>query len=254
VRSFHGRRLRRVATLPIRTPADLQQTPYADRVVVRHNTWRWRRGRVVFELVAPGGDVYVMQAYSQIRDPSLTLGQLRGLGRRLELPPGWRYRARRLRRPLALAARGPVTILQDELQNTYQLARSSRRPGRRRTRRVSIQGRTRTVPPATPGTIEDHGSVAGTPFGDGNLVLVGTIAGGRFSGTFRLTYPRGSITGIAELPFTIAGGMISFDGTARFTAGTGAYRGITSGPLHVRDTNTLDGQSGRVSLEGSARY
>jgi hypothetical protein len=30
--------------------------------------------------------------------------------------------------------------------------------------------------------------------------------------------------------------------------------GITSGVLEARDTNALDGQSGRISLDGFARY
>jgi hypothetical protein len=121
VRSFHGVRLRTVATIPIRTAAELAQVPYTDRTIARRNTWRWRRGRLVYELVAPDGDRYVMQSYAQIRDPSLTIGNLRALGRRLDLPSGWRYRARRLRRELVLTADGKATIVQDELQNTYQL-------------------------------------------------------------------------------------------------------------------------------------
>ena len=255
VRSFHGQRLRKVATIPIRTAAELQQTPYADRTVVRDNVWRWRGGRVVHELVAPGGDVYVMQSYSQIRDPNLGIGQLRHLGRRLEPPPGWRYRVRRLKRDLAVGVKGgKATIVQDELQNTYQLAKVTRPPGPRRRHDVSIQGRTRAITPATPGSIEDRGTVSGEPFGDGSVTLVGALANSRFVGTFRLVFARGSISGTATLPFTIIGNSISFNGTARFTAGTGAYRGITSGPLKVRDTNTLDGQSGRVFLEGSATY
>jgi hypothetical protein len=62
------------------------------------------------------------------------------------------------------------------------------------------------------------------------------------------------VSGTALLPFTIGGGLIRFEGTARFTAGTGRYRGITSGPLRVVDTNALDGQSGRLRLRGTARY
>ena len=50
----------------------------------------------MFELVAPGGDTYVMQSYAQIKDPALTLAKLGSLGRRLKLPPGWRYRTRTL--------------------------------------------------------------------------------------------------------------------------------------------------------------
>ena len=86
------------------------QTPYTDRTIARSNTWRWKRGRTVFELVAPGGDVYVMQSYAQIKDPTLTLAKLRSLGRRLKLPSGWRYRTRRLTRELVLSANGSATI------------------------------------------------------------------------------------------------------------------------------------------------
>ena len=255
LRSFHGMRLRRVAAIPIRSAAELAQTPYTDRVVKRWNTWRWRRGRVVYELVAPGGDTYVMQSYSQIRDPSLAIGRLRSLGRRLEPPAGWRYRARRLRRPLALAAAGgKATIIQDELQNTYQLATTARRPTPRRRRRVSLEGSTRTVPATTPGTVEDRGTVRGTPFGRGSVTIVGTLANGRFTGSFRLLFPGGSVSGSVSLPFTIEGSEISFRGSGRFTSGTGIYRGITGGPLELRDRNTLDGQSGRLFVQGFARY
>jgi hypothetical protein len=254
VRSFHGRRLRRVATIPIRTTADLARTPYTDRTVERDNTWHWRRGRVVYELVAPGGDVYVMQAYSQIVDPNLTIGKLRRLGRRLELPAGWRYRVRRLRRALDVGADGQATIVQDELQNTYQLARTTRPPGPRKRHRIGIDGATKMVSAAAPGTIEDRGTVRGTPFGRGTVTIVVALADGRATGGFRLLYPRGSIAGTLSMPFTIEGGEIHFRGTARFTGGTGAFRGISSGALAVVDDNTLDGQNGVVSVTGFARY
>src|SRR3954467_10122631 len=58
VRSFHGMRMRKVATIAIRSAAELTQTPYTDRTIGRTNDWRWRSGRTVFELVAPGGDTY----------------------------------------------------------------------------------------------------------------------------------------------------------------------------------------------------
>jgi hypothetical protein len=254
VRSFHGQRLTRVATIPIHTAADLIQTPYTDRTIARTNTWRWNRGRVVFELVAPGGDVYVMQSYAQIKDPTLTLAKLGALGRRLKLPTGWRYRSRRLTRDLVLSARGGATVLQDELQDTYQLERTTRPPGRRRGHVIHLIGRTREVSPTTPGTIEDHGTISGTPFGSGRIALVGRLGGGRLTATFRLLFARGSILGTASLPFAISGREIDFAGTARFTAGTGAFRGISSGALRVHDHNTLDGQNGRLSVDGVATY
>ena len=254
VRSFHGQRLRKVAAIPIRTTADLSRSPYTDRVVERDNTWRWQRGRRVYELVAPGGDVYVMQAYAQILDPSLTIGKLRTLGRRLDLPAGWRYRTRRLTHDLAVGASGTATIVQDELQNTYQLASAARPAAKRRRHAVSIDGETKMVEASTPGTIEDHGTLTGTPFGRGKVEIVVKLAGGKATGTFTMLVAKGSITGSVDMPFTIAGGEIDFRGTATFTAGTGAYRGITSGKLQVHDHNTLDGQNGVVALEGFARF
>src|SRR5256885_3913680 len=151
VRRFHGRRMRKLATIPIRSAAELAQTPYTDRTIKRTNAWRWNRGRTVFELVAPGGDLYVMQSYAQIRDPSLRLSTLGSLGRRLKLPIGWHYRTRKLRRPLVLHARGSATVLQDDLQNTYQLARVVRH-GQRAGHAIELTGQTHTVSPATPGT------------------------------------------------------------------------------------------------------
>ena len=255
VRTFHGEKLRRVATIPIRTAADLARTPYTDRTVARGNTWRWQRGRRVYELVAPGGDVYVMQAYSQIVDPHQTIGQLSTLGRRLDLPPGWRYRTRKLRHDLAVGAPGgQATIVQDELQNTYQLVSTTRGSGARKRHRLSIDGKTKMVTATTPGTLEDHGTVTGTPFGAGSVEVVVMLKAGKATGTFRMLFGKGSVTGTIDMPFTISGGEIDFRGTARITGGTGAYRGITSGALAAHDHNTLDGQNGVVTLTGFARY
>ena len=136
LRTFHGEQMRKAATIPIRSAGDLVQTPFRDRTIARNNTWAWKKGRTVFELVAPGGDVYVMQAYAQIKDPDLKLGDLPRLGRRLNLPDGWRYRTRKLRSDLVLKAHGSATVIQDELQNTYQLARTTRASGPRKRRRV----------------------------------------------------------------------------------------------------------------------
>ena len=253
-RSFHGERLTMVASVPIRSSADLNQTPYLDRTISRTNTWRWNAGRTAFELVAPGGDIYVMQSYAQIKDPALTLGRLSGLGRRLMLPAGWQYRSVTLRRPLVLVARKQATVIQDEFQDTYQLAASTRPLGRRVRRGIHIDGRTREVHPQTPGTIEDRGRLTGTPFGGGSIVLVVRVHNGLFEGTFRLLFAGGSIVGNASLPFTISGNSITFAGTAHFTGGTGIYRGITSGSLDVHDHNTLDGQHGVLTVDGFATY
>ena len=120
VKSFHGLRTRKAATIDIHTAAELVQAPYTERTINRNNTWRWKRGRQVYELVAPDGTRYLMQSYAQIRDPQLKIGQLPSLGERLSLPEGWRYRTRRLQHDFVLRAEGTATVIQDDLQDTYQ--------------------------------------------------------------------------------------------------------------------------------------
>jgi hypothetical protein len=253
VMTFHGQKMRRVASIPIHTVAEIAQTSYTDRVIARDNTWRWKRGRRVYELIAPGGDVYVMQAYAQIKDPTLSIGKLRSLGSRLDLPTGWRYRSRVLRKPLALGANGTATIIQDELQNTYQLASTTRKPARRKRHRVDLNAKTKEVGSSAAG-IHDRGTITGTPFGKGSIDILVQLNGGKATGTFRMTFRKGSVTGTVDMPFTITGGEIDFRGTAQITGGTGAYRGITSGKLQAHDHNTLDGQNGVVEVSGSAKY
>jgi hypothetical protein len=98
-------------------------SPYTETTVLRKNTFTWSRRHRIYELVGPDGSVYVMQAYSQIVDPGLTLGALRSLGSRLHLPAGWSFRTRKVRHDLSLRTAGEATIVQDELMNTYQLER-----------------------------------------------------------------------------------------------------------------------------------
>ena len=127
VRTFGRLRMRKVATIPIDELADLARAPYAERTIERVNTWTWERGRRVHELLAPDGTRYVMQSYSLAADPEQDVDDLRTLGDRLAPPAGWRYRTRRLRADLTLAARGGAVVIQDELQNTYQRVAGRRR-------------------------------------------------------------------------------------------------------------------------------
>ena len=198
-----------------------------------------------------------MQAYSQIVDRTQKIGDLRTLGRRLDLPPGWRYRTRVPAPP----ARGGRAGRQGDdhpgraPEHLPARAHDSRAAGPRKRHRVSLDGKTKSVTTTQPGTIEDRGSITrhAVRARDGHAQRRRS-AGGRATGTFRLLYPNGSITGSFDMAFTISGGEIDFKGTARFTAGTGAYRGITSGALAAHDHNTLDGQNGVVSVDGFARY
>lgn len=94
---------------------------YLDRSIVRETIFRFKEGSEVYELHSPDGWTYVMQAYSLATDPDQTLASLRGLGSRLALPTGWRFTVRTLDHDLdLLSTDGVATVVQDELQNTYQ--------------------------------------------------------------------------------------------------------------------------------------
>jgi len=118
-----GLRARLVATVDVPIHNGVPgNTPYRDVTVNRTNTFTWSHRHPVYELVAPGGRSYLMQSYSQIIAPHLKLADLSGLGARLHLPAGWRYRKEMLKHDLTLTARGRVTVVQDDLDDTYQLA------------------------------------------------------------------------------------------------------------------------------------
>jgi hypothetical protein len=104
-------------TLSRRNP---EGQPYIEQQVDRNVTWVFYAGKPVFELVAPSGEVYVMQSYAQIVEKGLTYDQLAGIGARLTLPTGWTYRTRTAEQDLLVSAFGEAYVLQDDLRNTYQ--------------------------------------------------------------------------------------------------------------------------------------
>jgi hypothetical protein len=99
---------------------DLAREAYRERKVDRQTQYLFKAGSPVFVLDAPDGSRYVMQAYAQIVDKGLTYAALPTLGARLKLPSGWRFLTLTPDEDLVLGARGQATIVQDDLQNTYQ--------------------------------------------------------------------------------------------------------------------------------------
>jgi hypothetical protein len=93
---------------------------YTPNEIVRTTNFIYRAGSAVYELTSPGGDVYVMQSYSQIVNPTLSMKDLPVLGEQLKLPAGWTYRSRVLDQDLSLVANGIAYVLQDNLSNSYQ--------------------------------------------------------------------------------------------------------------------------------------
>ncbi len=94
--------------------------PYTPREVDRDTVFTFDAGRTVYELTAPDGTNYVMQTWSQQKDPTLAETDLPDLGSRLELPSGWTYRSRTLDTPLEVVTTTTnAKVLQDDLGNSY---------------------------------------------------------------------------------------------------------------------------------------
>jgi haloalkane dehalogenase len=125
---FGGLQMRRLATVRLPLTAllgGLHRQPYTEQPVRRTTVYVWDQGREVYELVVPDGTTYVMQSYSLAVDPTLTEADLPMLGSRLQLPEGWRYRARRIEEEWALEVDGEARVVQDELENSYQRVETS---------------------------------------------------------------------------------------------------------------------------------
>ena len=99
---------------------DLLHRPYREQMINRDTIYRFKAGRPVFVLEAADGARYVMQAYAQIVDKTLSYADLPALGAKLKLPSGWRYSSMVPDTDLVLGAQGMATIVQDEIENTYQ--------------------------------------------------------------------------------------------------------------------------------------
>jgi hypothetical protein len=97
--------------------------PYTEAHPSRHSKYAWKPGSEVYLLRDPGGKVWIMQAYTNLVDKSLTIDGLRDLGGKLKLPPAWTYEVKTLDRELTYEPVAPAYtayFISDDLQNAYQ--------------------------------------------------------------------------------------------------------------------------------------
>lgn len=118
-----GVEMRMAATVDVTEQLESGRSPYFDTSVVRDTVFVFDAGTEVYRLADPDGSIYYMQSYSLEVDAALTVDQLAGLGDRLDLPNGWSFESEILDAPVEVEAiEGLATVVQDELQNTYQLS------------------------------------------------------------------------------------------------------------------------------------
>lgn len=102
--------------------SSMQPAPYTANRVNRHTVFVFNAGEQIYELIDGQGQHWVMQAWSQVVDPSLSRADLPRLGERLDLPAGWAYQPRVLDSDLRVDTRSRAAqVLQDNLTNSYSL-------------------------------------------------------------------------------------------------------------------------------------
>jgi len=117
--TFGGIDMMRQATVKL---SSMSPAPYSVNKVDRRTVFNFDAGRPVFELVDPQDRRWVMQTYSQVVDPGLTLANLPELAARLTLPEGWHYETRTLTQRLSVDTTArDAHVTQDNLTNSYSL-------------------------------------------------------------------------------------------------------------------------------------
>lgn len=121
VRSFGGIEMREAGVLQVSLGDVIgSRVPYQEHHVHRKTISRFKAGLPVFQLIDSKGSIYFMQSYS-LEKVALSYDILAGLGSKLKLPSGWRFRSVVLKDDYFLKAENDqATVLQDELLNTYQ--------------------------------------------------------------------------------------------------------------------------------------
>ena len=133
--AWDGCKERVIATIPFRV-LGIFETPDLSKAISgtlpsytvltskRSSVLTFNAGETVYELITPEVNVYTMFSLSLKIDPKNTIENLPTLGKRLTLPKGWKFRARKLDKDMSLTATAdsnpPNTIVLDQLEGNYQ--------------------------------------------------------------------------------------------------------------------------------------
>jgi hypothetical protein len=100
--------------------ATAHMNPYTPLQSHRKSSMTFGKGKPVFILDDPQGTPWVMQAFGQLVDKTLTYDALKDVASKLKPAAGWKYRVAVLDTDLTISTpQGYNWIVQDELQNTY---------------------------------------------------------------------------------------------------------------------------------------
>lgn len=102
--------------------ANISGLAYTPSNVVRDATWTYFANNMIFELLDPSGNLYVMQSYARFVDPTLSYENLQDVAymtSQLGLPAGWSYSVAQLAQQFDNNSQGNAILVQDTLGNSY---------------------------------------------------------------------------------------------------------------------------------------
>ena len=96
---------------------------YVPGYIFRDNQYTFKKGREIYLLDAPDGEVFVMQSFTNFKQKEVDINHIKDLGRLLHMPPGWKFRSVVLDRDLLVNQKrtnGLAHVFQDDMLNAYQ--------------------------------------------------------------------------------------------------------------------------------------
>lgn len=120
IRDFDGLQARWVMWFPV--PKNFKQGGFAYKPmeVIRDTRMHINTGSPAFLLDDPEGYTYVMKSCDRIYHPEQKFSDLKGLGSKLKLPVGWKFRYVILKKDFSFYPdKGKGWIVQDNMNNTY---------------------------------------------------------------------------------------------------------------------------------------
>jgi haloalkane dehalogenase len=102
--------------------------PYVQSFVVRDATWTYYPNSLIYKLLDPSGNIYVMQSYARFENPSLTLSDLKNaayMSSLIDMPPGWSYSVEVLTQQFDNVSTGNAVIVNDKLANSYMMVNTT---------------------------------------------------------------------------------------------------------------------------------
>jgi hypothetical protein len=120
-RDFQGLKARWVMWFPVpEAIVEGKDLSYSIMIAKRDTSMGINKGSRVYILDDPQGTSFVMKSASLIKDPNQKFEDLKNLGSRLKLAPGWKFRTLILEQDLVfMTNNGKTNIVQDDIGNTY---------------------------------------------------------------------------------------------------------------------------------------